>query len=167
MSTQIEILEDDIHPLDSVEDVLNANNWSFDRMTEDELVVDITSRNTTYKLLFIWQPEMHALQFCIQLEQHIMDNNLKIAREAIIELNESLWMGHFDLPAKTARPAFRHTCLLRGSGPAHMTEIIDDMVDIALAQCERHGPLFTLLASANDIEEQALSLALMDTAGES
>ena len=76
-------------------------------------------------------------------------------------------MGHFDLPAKSGRPAFRHTCLLRGTGPGYMAEIIDDMVDIALAQCERHSPLFTLLASANDIDRQTLSLALMDTAGES
>ncbi|MCB1721037.1 MAG: YbjN domain-containing protein [Rhodospirillales bacterium] len=167
MTTQLEIHEDDIHPLDSVEDVLSANNWTFERMAEDELAVDIMGRSGSYKLLFIWQGEMHALQFCAQLDLQITSNNIKIAREALLELNESLWMGHFDLPAKNTRPAFRHTCLLRGSSPALITELIDDMVDIALAQCERHYPLFTLLASANNINDAALSLAMMETAGES
>ena len=166
MDTQLEIREDDIHPLDNVEDVLHANNWTFNRMNDDELMVEVTGKSGKYRLFFIWQEDMNALQFCAQLDVEIMDNNLDIARNALSDINEGLWMGHFDLPKDTSKPSYRYTFLFRGTGHGS-TEAIEDMVDISLAQCERHYPLFGLLGSANDINDQTLSLALMDAAGES
>ena len=169
MSTQFELQphEDDIHPLDNVEDVLMAHNWNFDRMAEDELMVEVIGKSGKYRLFFIWQEDMNALQFCAQVDLDIMPNNRQAALEAIVDINENLWMGHFDLPKATKKPSYRYTCLLRGASRHNATETIEDMVDISLAQCERHYSLFTLLASANDVNDQTLSLALMDTAGES
>ena len=166
MDTQLDIREDDIHPLDNVEDVLHANNWTFNRMNNDELMVEVTGKSGKYRLFFIWQEDMSALQFCAQLDIEITENNLDLARTALPDMNEGLWMGHFDLPKDTRKPGYRYTCLFRGSGQ-NTTAAIEDMVDISLAQCERHYPLFALLASANDINDQTLSLALMDAAGES
>ena len=167
LETQLELPEDDAHPLDSVEDILHAHDWSFERMTDDELMVEVTGKTGKYKIFFIWQEDMNALQFCAQLDATIMNNNLDRARKATLKINENLWMGHFDIPKETGMPSFRHTSLLRGINRLTAGEMIEDMVDIALAQCERHFPLFTLLASANDINDQTLDLALMDTAGES
>lgn len=169
MGTQFEIQEQeaDIHPLDNVEDVLVSNNWDFERMADDELMVEVMGRSGKYRLFFIWQEDMNALQFCAQVDLEIMTNNRAAAIDAITDINENLWMGHFDLPQSTKKPSYRYTCLLRGNTRHNATEMIEDMVDISLAQCERHYSLFTLLASANDINDQTLSLALMDTAGES
>lgn len=169
MTTQFEVQthEDDIHPLDHVEDVLLSHNWNFERMAEDELMVEVTGKSGKYRLFFIWQDDMNALQFCAQIDLEIMSNNRAAAIEAITNMNEQLWMGHFDLPQSTRKPSYRYTCLLRGTDRFNATGTIEDMVDISLAQCERHYPLFTLLASANDVNDQTLSLALMDTAGES
>lgn len=168
MSTQfdLESHEEDIHPLDKVEDVLLSHNWNFDRMADDELMVEVTGRIGKYRLFFIWQEDLNALQFCAQIDLEITSNNRQAAHEAIININEDLWMGHFDLPKSTSKPSYRYTCLLRGTN-GNATETIEDMVDISLAQCERHYSLFTLLAGANDVNDQTLSLALMDTAGES
>jgi len=167
MDAQLEFLDEDINPLDSVEDVLSAHNWTFDRMTDDELMVEITGKSGKYRLFFIWQEDMSALQFCAQLDLQIMENNLPSAQESLLSINESMWMGHFDLPKETGKPSYRYTSLFRGPARNNISETIEDIVDISLAQCERHYPLFTLLASANDINDQALSLAMMDTAGES
>ncbi|MEM7651395.1 MAG: YbjN domain-containing protein [Pseudomonadota bacterium] len=167
MDTQLETLEEDIHPLDNVEDVLASHNWTFNRMNDDEIIVEVTGKSGKYNLFFVWQEDMNALQFCAQLDLKIMDNNHTAAREALLSMNESLWMGHFDLPKETGKPSYRYTQLFRGGSRIAATETIEDMVDISMAQCERHFPLFTLLASANDLNDQTLSLALMDTAGES
>ncbi len=167
IDTQFELPEDDINPIDHVEDVLNAHNWSFNRMTDDELIVEIAGKAGNYRLFFIWQEDMCALQFCIQFDLEIMNNNICTAHKALLSINENLWMGHFDLPQSNNKPSYRYNCLLRGTGRNDASDLIEDMVDISLAQCERHHPLFTLLASANDVNDQTLSLALMDTAGES
>ncbi len=89
---------------------------------------------------------------------------MEAARIALMNINENLWMGHFDIPKDTRTPSFRHTCLLRGvAGIEHF----EDLVDIAMAQCERYFAAFSLLANTEIANDQNLSLALMDTAGES
>lgn len=167
MDTQFEQIETDINPLDNVEDILHAHNWTFDRMTNDELIVEVTGKSTNYRLFFIWQADMNALQICVQYDLEIMGNNFEMAQKAILSINENLWMGHFDLPKSSKKPSYRYNCLLRAVARNNAAEIIEDIVDIALAQCERNAPLFTILTSANDINDQTLSLAMMETAGES
>lgn len=159
--------ESELHPLDNVEDVLQSHNWVFDRVADDELMLEIAGKIGQYKLYFIWQEDMSALQFCAQIDLEIAPEKRDAALKTLTEINENLWMGHFDLPRKTNKPSYRYTCLLRGVERDNATGAIEDMVDISLAQCERHYPLLTLLAGANDMSEQALSLALMTTAGES
>lgn len=169
MSPELDYYDDNENPLDNVEDVLNANNWVFDRMNDDELVVEVSGRSCGYKLFFIWQEDMNALQFCCQYDFTIEKNNLDQALKVLSSLNENLWMGHFEIPEQTSRPAFRHTCLLRGLSGGNSANFIEDLVDISLAQCERHFAAFHLLASANlhAANDQTMSLALMETVGRS
>jgi hypothetical protein len=167
MTSSLELLEEENNPLDNVEDVLSANNWSFNRMTEDELVVNVTGRSGQYRLFFIWQDDMQALQFCAQYDLTVQENNLMSARVAISAINESMWMGHFDLPTNTCSPTFRYTCLFKGNASSAITEMVEDIVDISMAQCERYFSTFQMLSSANDVSDKNLSLALMETAGES
>ncbi|MCC6597915.1 MAG: YbjN domain-containing protein [Alphaproteobacteria bacterium] len=159
--------EEASNPLDNVEFVLDAHNWVFNRMNDDELMVNVTGKSGQYRLFFIWQEDMQALQFCAQYDLHITTGNRKSALQALRSMNENLWMGHFDLPDDTGVPTYRYTCLFRGIGQEGITETIEDIVDISLAQCERHYPAFTMLSTANDFSGQSLSLALMDTLGES
>ncbi len=169
MRSQLDSIEDEYNgtPIDTVEDVLSANNWKFDRINDEELLVDISGKTGSYKLFFIWQQDMSALQFCAQLNQDITPGNRPTAQKAILKLNEDLWMGHFDIPEVTGKPCFRHTALIPQTSRASVMDMIENLVDVALAQCERHYPLFALLASANDLDDQVLSLAVMDTVGES
>lgn len=167
MSLHFDRIEEDANPLDSVEAVLSANNWVFNRMNDDELTVGVTGKGGQYRLFFIWQEDMQALQFCVQYDLRVAEGNRVPAQDALAVINENLWMGHFDLPKISGIPTYRHTCLFRGFSRDGMTETIEDLVDISLAQCERHYPVFAVLSSANDVSSQGLSLALMETAGES
>jgi len=44
VATENEIFEDVSNPLDSVEEIFYANDWTFDRMTEDELSVQVSGK---------------------------------------------------------------------------------------------------------------------------
>ena len=82
-------------------------------MTDEELIVEVTGKSGNYRLFFIWQEDMSALQLCIQLDLEIMDNNFESAQKAIFAMNESLWMGHFDIPKSNNKPSYRYNCLLK------------------------------------------------------
>ena len=167
---QTEITNHADNPLDHVEDVLTNHNWVFNRMTDEELMVEVSGRSCKYRLLFVWQDDMSALQFCAQYDLNVQSDKMDEAAKAVMGINEALWMGHFEIPSDTRTPAFRQTCLFRGMGGGSHAEKIEDLVDISLAQCERYYAVFYVLANAasNDaMDGSDLSLAMMDIAGES
>lgn len=166
MALQLDTLDETTNPLDCVEDILTSHNWVFSRMNDEELMVQITGKACEYRLFFIWQEDMNALQFCCQYDMIVSKQNMISAGKVLMDLNENLWMGHFDIPRDTLTPSFRHTCLMRGLNAGDSANQIEDMVDIALAQCERYYPTFSFLCNSKPANDQALSLAMMETSGE-
>ncbi len=164
MHDHLDIFDEETNPLDGVEDILAGYNWTFNRMAEDELTVEVAGKFCTYKLFFIWQPDMNAMQFWAQYDVKIHAANALKASIALAHINENLWMGHFDIPKDTKTPSFRYTYLLNKS--AHtIYEPLEELVDIALTQCEKFYPAFRLLSLENVANDETLPLALMETQG--
>jgi hypothetical protein len=93
----------------------------------------------------------------------------KARKAAVYELlalvNEKLWLGHFDVASDDNAPAFRHAVLLRGALGASV-EQIEDLVDIALSECERFYPAFQLVLWGGKSAEDAITAAMIDPVGE-
>ena len=162
-----EIFEDVSNPLDSVEEILYANDWIFDRMTEDELTVQITGKMGEYKLFFHWQEQYSAMKFVCQYDLDVKREAMDMASKTMTSINSALWLGHFDFREGTEIPCFRHTTLFRGQTQTSGADHIEDLVDIALAECERFYPVFDILSRGLPANDCDLSLALMTVAGES
>lgn len=154
------------NPLDRVEELLTCNNWVFNRIDTEELMVKVMGKHCAYYLYFVWDDMLSALQFSCHYDKEINPRNMDRAAATLLSINEELWLGHFDIDKDTKLPCFRHTCLLRGLSKDGGFSAIEDMVDIGLGLCERHYYAFYLLSHANDATDQNLSLALMETAGE-
>lgn len=167
MAGQVESYDEQLNPLDNIEELLTDNNWVYNRMNEAELLVQVAGKGCSYRILFLWQEGMGALQFCCQYDMKIDRKNLSIAGAALMDMNESLWIGHFEINRETLSPSFRHTCLLRGAPGNSIYDHMDDLVEISLAQCERYQPVFNILSMDHKADTQILSLAMMETAGES
>jgi hypothetical protein len=164
-SEQIDIFEDVSNPLDSVEEILYANEWVFDRMTEDELIVQITGKMGEYKLFFQWQEQYSAMTFVCQYDLDIHRNALDDVKKTMSSINAGLWLGPVDLREGSDIPCFRHTTLFRGMTHTSGAEHLEDLVDIALAECERFYPVFELLSRSTPANDADLSLAAMQVAG--
>ena len=165
-ASEREFYEDVANPLDSVEEILCANDWVFDRMTEDELTVQITGKMGEYKLFFQWQEEYSAMQFCCQFDIDVKREAMDEAARTMTAINSGLWLGHFDFRENTAIPCFRHTTLFRGMTQTSGADHIEDLVDIALAECERFYPVFDILSRGLPQNVADLSLAQMQVSGE-
>ncbi len=53
----------DANPLDLIEQIVAANEWPFDRYSEDEMNVGVEGAWTRYHLWFAWRKDYEALQF--------------------------------------------------------------------------------------------------------
>jgi hypothetical protein len=162
-----DLFEEIGNPLDSVEDVLAANDWAFSRPNSDELIVDVKGRLGSYRMTFLWQDEYSAMQFMCQYDFVVSNENSLKLPLALMTMNSELWLGNFDLDRRSGHPVFRYNTLFRGMTNTSGVEYIGDLVDIALNECERFYPVFSYLASSEMIDDASLQLALMSSAGES
>jgi hypothetical protein len=118
-----------------------------------------------YGLYFRWSSEISAMHFTCAFD-------LKVAapvRPALFELlalaNERLWIGHFGLDTDDGTAVFRHAVLLRGAAGSS-SESLEDMVDIALSECERFFPAFQFVLWGGKSAPEALAAAMLECAGE-
>ena len=51
------------NPLDIVEEMVSANDWAFERASNDEMLVEVAGRWCNYRMFFFWQDEISAMQF--------------------------------------------------------------------------------------------------------
>ncbi|HYD67871.1 YbjN domain-containing protein [Azospirillum sp.] len=153
------------NPLDIVEEIVTANEWPFDRSSEDELIVEIGGRWCDYRLYFVWQQDVSAMQFSCQFDMKVQANRRDAVSGLLAEVNSRLWLGHFDVCSEEHTPMFRQTTLLRGSRGATV-EQLEDLVEIALSECERFYPAFQFVIWGGKSPSEAVSAAILDTMGE-
>jgi hypothetical protein len=153
------------NPIDLVEEIVSANEWAHDRASEEELVVEISGRWCDYRLYFVWQEELCAMHFSCGFDMKVPKGRRAAVYELLALANEKLWLGHFDLSTDDNSPSFRHALLLRGVG-AGSAEQVEDLVDIALSECERFYPAFQLVLWGGKRPGEAMAAAMIDPVGE-
>ena len=153
------------NPLDIVEEIVAANQWPFDRPSEDELVVEITGKWCDYRLYFMWRDDVSALHFTCAFDARVPNTRRRDANDLLALVNEKLWIGHFGMDSDDGMPVFRHAVLLRGA-PGASSESLEDMVDIAIAECERFFPAFQFVLWGGKSPAEALQAAMLECAGE-
>ena len=130
-----------LNPIDIVEEVIYQKKWSFSRADEYELVADISSKWCQYRLYFTWSENIKAISFTITFDLKFPQNKIGKAYELIGLINEKLWLGHFDITSKNGIPAFRHT-ILSNADSDFLHEKLENLVDIAIYECEKYYPSF-------------------------
>ncbi len=165
MSTSVEAhFAPPLNPIDVLEELVGANDWSFSRHSDSELMFEIAGHWSGYQMYFLWQHDMSALFFSCQLELRVPDNKRHQVFELLATVNENLWIGHFDLVAEGAAPVYRHTVPLRGAAGAS-AEQLEDLIDAAVVECERFYPALQLVVWGGRSIADALTVARMDTIG--
>lgn len=164
--SDLDIFSDVSNPLDSIEEVMASHDWSFERPNDDELMVQISGRRGTYRMTFLWQEEYSAMQFFCEFDVEIPKERYDMTSKVIRNINEGLWLGHFDVPDDSNVPYFRHTTLFRGMTHTSGTDHIADLIEVALAECEKHYNTFNMLSCSTFLNDSLLTLALADTDGE-
>jgi len=153
------------NPLDLVEQFVTANDWPFDRRNDDEMAVEVPGKWCDYSLYFAWREDIGAMHFTCAFDMKVRSAKRAQLYELLALVNEKMWLGHFGLWAEEGVPMFRHAVLLRGVGGASM-EQIEDLVDIALSECERFYPAFQFVLWGGKSAPDAIMAALLDTVGE-
>ena len=154
-----------LNPIDVVEDVIHSKKWTFSRADDYELVAEIASEWCQYRLYFTWSEQIKAISFTITFDLKFPQNKFMEAQELLALINEKLWIGHFDITSKNGIPAFRHT-VLKPYGNEILFNQLEDLVDIAIYECEKYYPAFHIILFEDSKPQEALKLCEIDTLGQ-
>jgi hypothetical protein len=153
------------NPLDVLEQIVTANEWAFDRRSDSEMAAEAPGKWCDYGLYFSWSHEISAMHFSCTFDLKVPPGKRDRLFELLALANEKLWIGHFGLDSDDGVPVFRHAVLLRGA-PGASAESLEDMVDIAITECERFFPAFQFVLWGGKSPAEALQAAILDCVGE-
>lgn len=153
------------NPLDVLEQIVAANEWVFERRSDGEMAAEAPGKWCDYGLYFSWSHEISAMHFSCAFDLKVPPERRDKLFELLAMANEKLWIGHFGLESEDGVPVFRHSVLLRGA-PGASAESLEDMVDIAITECERFFPAFQFVLWGGKKPEEALQAAMLECVGE-
>jgi hypothetical protein len=153
------------NPLDALEQIASANDWAFERRSEAEMAAEAPGKWCDYGLYFSWSREISAMHFTCTFDLKVPAPRRAALFELLALANERLWIGHFGMDSDDGTPLFRHAMLLRGA-PGASTESLEDLVDIAITECERFFPAFQFVLWGGKAPAEALQAAMLECVGE-
>ena len=153
------------NPLDVIEQIVAANDWLCDRRSDSEMAAEAPGRWCDYGLYFSWSNEISAMHFTCAFDLKVPEKRRPALYELLALANDRLWIGHFGMDAADGMPVFRHSVLLRGA-PGASAESLEDMVDIAISECEHFFPAFQFVLWGGKAPAEALHAAMLECVGE-
>lgn len=153
------------NPLDVLEELVSANDWNFERHSECELMVQVSGRWCDYHMYVVWDRQMNAMFVSCQLDQRVPETKRSVVYELLVSINEDLWLGHFDFVRDEGTTMYRHAIPMRGAAGLS-AEQLEDLVDVAIHECERFYPALQLVVWGGRSVAEAVMVARMDTHGE-
>ena len=153
-----------LNPIDVVEEVIYSKKWTFSRADEHELVAEIASKWCQYRFYFTWSEQIRAISLTVTFDLKFPHAKIKDAQELLALINEKLWIGHFDITSKNGIPAYRHTVLSFPEDEV-LHHQLENLVDIAIYECEKFYPAFQLVLFEDSDPGKALAISTFDTIG--
>src|SRR6187399_702956 len=89
----------DSHPVDVIEQVAHANDWSFERNGDDEIS-------------FSWMEDFEALHLACAFDIKVPESRTLEVMRLLSLINEQMLFGHFDLWEQEGAIMFRQSLLL-------------------------------------------------------
>jgi len=157
--------ERQMNPVDVVERVAALNGWVFERAGDDELTISINGQWTAYQAAFTWMDDVEALHLSCAFDLKVPERRRAEVLTLISQVNEQLWLGHFDLWSQDGVVMFRNALVLAGGVEASGRQC-EVLLDAAIEACERYYQAFQFVVWAGTGAREALDAAVFETSGE-
>ena len=154
-----------LNPLDIVEQIVEYNEWIFDRSSDREMAVQVPGSWCDYSLHFAWNDDIEAIHFTCAFDMRVAPERRPLVHELLALVNDRLWLGHFSVWENEGVPMFRYAMPLRGANGL-VTEQMEDLVETAIMECEKFYPAFQYVIWGGKTASDAFSLAMIETMGE-
>jgi len=152
------------NPIDLIERLSAAHDWSCDRTNDDELTLVIAGTWTDYHVSLNWRDDLEALHVACAFDFRVPENRLNEMYKLVAQINEQLWLGHFDVWIHEGLIMYRQGLMLNGTlATPHQCEAL---LKAAFESCERYYQAFQFVVWAGKQSREALVSTMFETEGQ-
>ena len=152
------------NPIDLLENLAHRHDWPCERSGDDELTLTVSGTWTDYNISLNWRSDLQALHLACAFDFRVPDSRMNELYRLIAQINEQLWIGHFDIWTQEGLIMFRHAILLNDTvvTPGQC----EAMLQAALESCERYYQAFQFVVWAGRESHEALASTIFETEGQ-
>ena len=164
MALSEQYLEDDIHPIDIVENIAAYHDWDFDRIGQDQIAMAVEGQWRTYSITLAWSSYDETLRLICTFEMEPPAERLPALYETLNAVNDQCWAGAFTFWAEQKLMVWRYGLVLSGEQVAS-AEQIDTLINAAVMSAERYYPAFQLVVWGGRSPADAILVAIAEAYG--
>ncbi|MEM7071190.1 MAG: YbjN domain-containing protein [Pseudomonadota bacterium] len=152
------------NPLDALSIAFETQGWPFERPSQDLIAFETHGGWCNYNLQIYRSINRGLMYFSSRISCRVPAERQPQLYKLLCEINTHMCLGHFDLCPEDGTPTFRHSLPLSAVNN-DCIEPIEDIVFIALHECERFFPAFQLVLWAGKTPEEALQASMLECEG--
>ena len=164
MGLSEQYLEEDLHPIDIVENIAAHHDWDFDRMGDDQIAMAVAGQWRTYSLTLAWSGYDETLRMVCTFEMDPPAEKMPSLFELLNTINDQCWAGAFTYWAEPKLMVYRYGLVLSG-GQVASADQIDTMISAAVLSAERYYPAMQLLIWGDTTPAKAMDAAIAEAYG--
>jgi hypothetical protein len=103
------------NPIDLVEQVASGHGWASERTADEELTLIVAGTWADYHVSLNWRDDLETLHIACAFDFKVPKNRLGEVYRLVAQINEQLWVGHFDLWTQEGLIMFRQGLMLNGT----------------------------------------------------
>ena len=120
-----------LNPIDLIEQLANGHDWPHDRASDEEMTLIVAGTWADYHISINWREDLEALHLACAFDFRVPENRLTEMYRLVAQINEQLWLGHFDLWTREGLVMFRHALLLNGAATAESLRAVVGQLEAA------------------------------------
>jgi hypothetical protein len=152
------------NPIDLLEEIAAGNDWTAERTSADELTLTVAGQWTDYHVSLNWREDLETLHIACAFDAKVPDNRLPEVYRLIAQINEQLWVGHFDVWTQEGLIMFRQGLMLNGA--LATVGQCEALLGAAFDACERYYQAFQFVVWAGKETREALASTMFQTEGQ-
>ena len=159
-----DIQNEDIHPIDIVENLAEHHSWDFDRVADDQIAMSVEGQWRTYSITLAWSEQDETLRLICTFEMEPPEDKLPNLYDVLNRANDICWTGAFTYWHSQRLMVYRYGLVLAG-GQIAGSEQLDTMINSAVKAAERFYPAFQLAAWGEQTPVEAMQVAIAEAYG--
>lgn len=156
--------EDVLNPLDLIEEIADNNEWRQQRLSPEDLVVELDGEWGIYKMGLSWHEDINQFAISIYFDLYFGTKADKGMFELMNDINRKISIGHIEYCQDLFKPTYRYNMLVQNAG-ALTHDYIEDLLEKIFAECDRFHPVLSGFLYKDLSVNAAMKYAILEIHG--